>query len=142
MRALLLFISLCPYLFSESISFSDLGGEWNQKEIHIRGFLYKTDGDQLILAGEPNLRHCCVGSELKRDRQIYINDASLSPQLTVIDLVGKLVFKEGRYTLENARQLEPAPTNHLALFLGSGALILSGLMIFRRRGKSNRDSAR
>ena len=43
------------------------------KEIRIRGFLYQSCKGEWILAEEPNLKTCCIGSSKKADTQIHLN---------------------------------------------------------------------
>lgn len=41
-------------------------------DVSIRGFLFKSTNGRLVLAAEPNLKSCCVGSKDKIFRQIFI----------------------------------------------------------------------
>lgn len=61
-------------------SFDDLMlTELEQQTISIRGFLYQTAEKQWILAADPDLKSCCVGSHDKARRQIYLEDELFLP---------------------------------------------------------------
>lgn len=66
------------------------------KRVEIRGFLYKNGRDEWILAAEPNLKTCCMGSKEKRDRQLLIidqiDDLPTPLPLTAITLQGDLII--------------------------------------------------
>jgi hypothetical protein len=59
----------------KSLSFEQLKkldySQQNQ-DIRITGFLYAKGDDTWILAAEPNLRSCCVGSKNKINQQVHI----------------------------------------------------------------------
>jgi hypothetical protein len=55
-------------------------------EVEVRGFLYKTAKEDWILAAQPNLKSCCVGSSEKINQQIFLEgdpgmEASTKPVL-------------------------------------------------------------
>lgn len=44
----------------------------DQHQVRIRGFLYSTEEGKWLLAKEPNLKSCCVGSKHRIAEQIYV----------------------------------------------------------------------
>lgn len=64
--------------------------------VQIRGFLYKTELNNRgawILAAEPNLRSCCVGSSGKRGLQLVVTgDLPREGSITAVSLKGHLQF--------------------------------------------------
>lgn len=57
------------------------------KEIEIRGFLYQREDGKLILASQPNLRSCCVGTKSKIQQQIIV-EGNLEPTLKAVSVRG------------------------------------------------------
>lgn len=45
---------------------------YNHHEVQIRGFLYRDLDNRLVLASEPNLKSCCVGSMQKIAQQVIV----------------------------------------------------------------------
>lgn len=136
----LLTLFLTQLLCGDQISFSDLGEKWADQKIEIRGFLYRMEEGQLILAAEPNLKSCCVGTAKNRNKQITIKSDDLVPRSTVVELQGTLIMRDGYFLLDNASEKKKPPTNYLTVFLG-GLGILGGTLYLRKRGKSHRDNA-
>lgn len=72
------------------------------KKVKIRGFLYSNGKDEWILAADPHLKTCCIGSKEKAAQQIFL-DGKFSEKLVnqVIEVEGILNFdpneNEGRY---------------------------------------------
>lgn len=52
---------------------SFIAGHPLPQSIKIRGFLHKTSDHRWVLAAEPNLKSCCVGSHANRSRQLLIS---------------------------------------------------------------------
>lgn len=88
-------------------------GKFSHQKVRIRGFIFKSDSGEWILAAEPNLKSCCVGSRERANQQIVIlgevGEIGMSGQ--VIDVEGTLVIdpikdSDGRwrriYTLNEA----------------------------------------
>ena len=78
---LLIMINLCAFggdLSPRQISFFELEHLVDLDLVQIRGFLYETTDKRLVLAEEPNLKSCCVGSPAKRRRQIVILETTVS----------------------------------------------------------------
>jgi hypothetical protein len=53
-------------------AFTSALGSFDQQQVNIRGFLYPAQNEKWILASEPDLKSCCVGSETKIMKQIYV----------------------------------------------------------------------
>jgi hypothetical protein len=66
--------------------------DFNQQYVQIRGFLYRTPQGNLILAAQPDLKSCCVGTGSKVKQQVIVQGA-IDPiiQQSVVNLQG--IFK-------------------------------------------------
>lgn len=102
MLSLFLLCLIAP-LFSEEpllLSFQELqNGNLspnNNQLIEIRGFLYQDPtSSRWILAAEPNLRTCCIGSRAKANSQIVLpDDFSTTPSHAAVTIRGVL-YKDG-----------------------------------------------
>ncbi len=74
--------------------------DYNNQKISIKGFLYKNNNENWILAAEPNLKSCCVGSQLKQNSQIIIyGDLPTIPSSRATLIQGKLhiAFNDSKY---------------------------------------------
>jgi hypothetical protein len=83
----------------------------NGEFVQIRGFLYKTDRGESLLAAEPDLKSCCVGTTLKRDKQLLIIGEIESKNYSKIPvtLQGDLIVdleRPFRYHLEKVAVVE------------------------------------
>lgn len=113
------------------ITFQDLAEHQNQR-IELKGFAYETKSGEKVLAAEPNLKCCCVGTNHKADQQVIIQgvEGPFSPY-QVIHLEGKLDFQERRYYLKEASRVETQSNFWIyaapALFI---LIALSGWRIF------------
>lgn len=100
-------ISLHAY---ESISFYQLLPEkdtqpLHQKEIKIRGFLYRNPEGTHILAAEPNLKTCCFGKKIHQ--QITLEDLPDSIQLNqnIVEATGTFLIDPTYDNRGNLNQL-------------------------------------
>lgn len=72
------------------------------KEVEITGFPYKTADGVWILADDPQLKSCCVGSDKKKKSQIVLDgEKGAYPSHQVLTLLGELNFSDGRWRLTN-----------------------------------------
>lgn len=61
------------------------------QKIKIRGFLYKSEDGEFVLASQPNLKSCCVGTKSKVAQQIIVKgDSTLKLSSYVVLLEGVL----------------------------------------------------
>lgn len=67
-------------------------GSFHGQEVEIRGFLYQNNKGSWVLASEPNLRTCCVGSQANLHRQIFIKGEFAKPPFTT-----RAVAVQGRF---------------------------------------------
>jgi len=70
--------------------------------VKIRGFLYRSETGRTILAKEPGLRTCCIGSAAQADRQVVVEglqEMPKGPSYQVIALEGILYQVEDEYRL-------------------------------------------
>lgn len=91
------------------------------QEITIRGFLYQDVNQKWILASEPNLKTCCVGSEKKVKQQIVLSGTFAK------QLLGQAVTLNGIFTIE------PQYTNEGSL---TGLYYLKNAIIEKNETKS------
>lgn len=119
------------------------------QEIQIRGFLYKIS-DKYVLAKEPELKSCCIGTASKTHEQIFIlgEFPETSYALTlqghlqvrpVYDLEGRLIEL---YHLDNA-QIVPheTPLWKFGIITLSMILMLFATMLFLRRWLSEKQKS-
>lgn len=102
--------------------------EINGSIIQIRGFLYQANGGQTVLASEPNLKTCCVGSEAKRTKQLLVEGVHLpnAPSDLAVNLIGTLeIDPTGQFlfSLNNAAISESSRQNLSLWILGSLSLL-------------------
>lgn len=111
-----------------SLSFQQLVDEKEQiadQEVLIRGFLYKTDNGQWVLASEPNLRTCCVGSSNHVKKQIFLENSYVGahPNAELVSIQGILrkdPMKDVQgnliqyYSLQNVTIIENKGQGHLS----------------------------
>lgn len=83
----------------QRLTFEDLSKNV-QEEIEIRGFLYETPSNEVILAQNPHLKSCCVGSPDKISQQIVLRGKWESVPLQRAVTVNGLLIADPKY---NAR---------------------------------------
>lgn len=99
---------------------------YEDQEVKIRGFLYQMPEGQWLLAAQPNLRSCCVGSELKRDSQIFLEgNVALAETKSTILVKGTLYREpnEGQHIIYKMRNTVIEDENS-SLPVGAMALCL------------------
>lgn len=53
-------------------SFEEIKERYDQQEVAIRGFFYTKDDGKPLLASQPNLKSCCIGTKKKIHSQIAL----------------------------------------------------------------------
>lgn len=106
------------------------------QKIQIRGFLYSKDS-AYILAAEPDLRSCCVGSAAKRHAQVLIlgNIETALNRSTPILLEGTFSHHPDHpfpYHLESAQVVPEEPPSYAPVVLISVILLLISIWILTR----------
>lgn len=111
-----------------SLNFNDLKKiNTDQIPIEIRGFLYRTQEDQLILAPQPNLKTCCIGNPDQLSQQIIISSGTHLPNTqAAVTLQGYLSKRNNKhitfYQLHEAKIVEN--DTHTALYVIFAVLTL------------------
>lgn len=103
-------------------------------EDHIRGFLYEVE-DGWILAPEPNLRSCCVGSDANREKQVRVEEMEESPSTwKAVTLSGDL-FKDPETHISYLQNPKVVQEKGFPFFLVTGVILGIALiaLFFRRR---------
>lgn len=139
-----LFFVICLLFFAPFFAFSEPGEvsllELERvdlslpKRVHIRGFLYRTEKGEWVLAAEPNLKSCCIG---KKSQVQVIGDFPNSFK-TAVTLEGDLIANQGSeipYRLENAFVLIDR-TNRWIPFAGLAFLAIFGALFWWKPGKN------
>ena len=123
------------------LSFQDLEKAANDGEdtisslhltpVNIRGFLYTTSDGKTVLASEPNLKSCCVGSRDKRPKQLIIyGDQTLNVRSDVAVTLNGILETNPKgqylYSLKNASFIDTKSPDFTPFILG-GVLILAFL---------------
>lgn len=77
---------------------------YQTQQVSVRGFVYHDEQqNRWILAQEPNLKTCCVGSKHKIAQQIILEgDFSSSPPNQVVEVVG--IFHDNKLTDASERK--------------------------------------
>lgn len=112
--------------------------EYHQKEVQIRGFLYQKENGCWVLAPEPNLKSCCVGSKENVAQQLIIEgeiaDASPSRSISLRGHFSVAPQWESDGTMTQLYKLEKSivlPEGWpLSTIVFAGVLIFSLLLIW------------
>lgn len=107
-----------------------------EQRIRIRGFLYQQESS-LILAGEPNLKTCCVGSAAKRHAQILVfgDIEKALEHMTPVIVEGHLTFDPHSlfpYRLEQAALVPQESYPYGPIALASVLLAATSILWMRR----------
>lgn len=135
---------LCAEL--QTLSFDQLGAAFNGQEVEVRGFFYESKEGKHILAAQPNLKSCCVGSSKKISRQIVLlGDLPEMPQQRAVTVRGVFAaaptFGEddeliGLYYLKNIELLnefDDTAIYSLVAFFVIVLFMVVGVLLYRRR---------
>lgn len=118
------------------VSFNDLSDQYSEKNIEIRGFLYQTETGNAILAPQPNLRSCCVGSEQRAHEQIALVDLKSVPVATqAVDIQGIFHIdpESNLKSLTEAKLVEKSRgVYHLTMMAVVAALLFTFFLARRR----------
>lgn len=104
--------------------------------VELKGFLYPLDQNEWILASEPNLKSCCIGSITKNSSQItLVGDFSRFSTHTPLTCRGVFHFSEnGKYFLRdvemNQKEVFPLWTLSAIICIIAAALFIP---LVRRR---------
>ncbi len=118
--------------------------QWQDQRVTVHGFLYQSDDGGWVLAPQPNLKTCCVGSAQHARNQIRVKGEirSVTPGLVVAvdgtfhakpkyDTHGQL---QALFELDDAIVLEEDPTRDSAsLTLFIGLFLAASVFVFSSR---------
>lgn len=148
MRSYFFFLLLLPltlFANASSLTFDDListtlAAPPNNVEIEVRGFLYTAPDGRLILAAEPDLKTCCVGSSLKTQQQIILLGGENLPKTKrAITLKGTFFYTiQGDmplYFMKNPVVIEENHRMEFALILLSIAIVSYYFLMSHRKQK-------
>lgn len=125
-------------------SFDSLAALHNQ-EVKIRGFLYETPEGKWILAAQPNLKTCCLGSQQKLSQQIFI-EKSLGSKMdnkVPVNIQGRFLINpiwDNQNKLTQLYQIKeavilPEKSNRLGVYITMAFMIaacLGAILLLRR----------
>lgn len=84
----------------ERVSLNRLTPELSEEMVEVRGFTYRTERGEWVLAGQPNLKSCCTGSENRRSEQIVLRGwGGEEPSRRAVKVRGLLKCEGGGYSL-------------------------------------------
>ena len=118
------------------VSFNELSEKHSETSIEVRGFLYTTTDGKAILAPQPNLRSCCVGSSQKAHEQIALLDLQKVPVTTqAVDVQGTfhLDQESNLKSLSNAKLVEHHRGSYHLTIMAVVATLLFTFFLVRRR---------
>ena len=96
-------------IFSCTVSAFNLDSMPQNEKIQIRGFLYQTDKHKWYLAEEPNIKSCCIGSKILKNKQLLLNQEFAQKDLhKAKTLEGILRQKENVFFLEDIIEVHQA----------------------------------
>ncbi len=146
MRFYFLLFFLFPFYLVASIplTFDDLvnikfESTQNNREVEVRGFLYPTQEGQYVLASEPNLKTCCIGTGKKTTPQLKLIEGKDLPTTTrAVTVKGTFSYllQDGRpvYLLTN-----PIVVEEEFYSLGAILILMTGVGIVAYLLKRSKD---
>lgn len=135
---LFLFLWLSPLHadVAQRVSFNDLSEKHSETSVEIRGFLYSTDDGKAILAPQPNLRSCCVGSSQKAHEQIALLDLQKIPvTMQAVDVQGTFHFdsESNLKSLSHVKLVDHSRGGYHLTIMAVVATLLFTFFLIRRR---------
>jgi hypothetical protein len=114
--------------------------QYDGVETIVRGFVYQATDGVVILAKEPNLKSCCIGSLTNHQGQIMLSGFELSEKSNrAVAMRGKLYSESGfGYRMEDAVLLQEEgafPVETLKIFLI--ITVLAGALFLQNWRKFN-----
>lgn len=111
--------------------------------IEIRGFLYEAADTHLILADEPNLKSCCVGSSAKRAKQLHVDGdvhSAVNSSIPVTLQGNLLVDLNDPFPLkiQNAKIVAEKQQSYGMLLLIGTMMVLASIILVRTNKKNHR----
>lgn len=119
----------------------DLSGQ----EVEVRGFVYESKQGKVVLASQPNLKSCCVGSTKKiRNQIVLLGDLPEIPLQRAVTVQGYFVTDPtygeddeliGLYYLKNITLLndfDDVTIYSLVVFIVIILLLIVGVVLYRR----------
>lgn len=99
---------VCSLDGAEALSFLQLQSknpqDYHDKEVVIRGFIFQTSEGRMILAGEPNVKSCCLGAPEKIRQQIVLDgDISEFKSNSIVMIEGRFVVTPEGLRIEDAK---------------------------------------
>lgn len=126
---------------SLSLSFDDLSDakaieQADGSSVRMRGFLYHKDDGTWILAAQPDVRSCCVGSKENAQRQVIVQGNILKDNyLSVVALEGTFKSHPNFYVLSDASFIDSSHTQKpIATFIVIGLVgVCLSLWYYRKK---------
>ena len=119
----------------QRVSFHELSHEVNENQIEICGFIYQADDGRTILASQPDLKSCCVGTSQKMRQQLVIEDLDRLPSTNqAVTLRGTFYLdpESGQQVLRQSVIIPKGSRLHLWLAGGTAGLIATFFLLRKR----------
>lgn len=134
-RLIFIFIFWSSLLLADnpvSLSFQEIknhfdSSAYDHQRVAVRGFYYQTESGEQLLAEQPNLKSCCVGSKKKEKEQIrLIGEISPPSKARAITVEGDFSFNRDskQITLNNSIILADAHSSPSSFLCAAIAIFL------------------
>jgi len=101
----------------------------------VRGFLYRTGDGGWILAPQPDLKSCCVGSEARRDEQlIVVGWEEESAPNRAVSLLGTI--EDRHFYIEEQKSSPMSMADFIPVVV---TIVLAAVILVRRKLAAKRD---